>query len=157
MIWNAKSGEVLRALKGAKQAMSPQVAFSPDDKLFPCSAGDGLLRVWDIATGKLTGEYPGPVTSVHQMAFAPDAGSNLYPSTRGFRLGMQDGAESHDCSYAGLAGRYFVLTRRKRDFGGIARPLPDRLGRQTRRRNTEVLVSRGGASSRTTGHYWVIS
>ena len=48
------------------------VAFSPDSATLALGAQDGDASLWDVATGKLVRELPGPNKYVRALAWSPD-------------------------------------------------------------------------------------
>jgi WD40 repeat protein len=48
------------------------VAFSPDDATLAAGCSDGVIRLWDVASGGLRQKYSGHVGVVCRLAFAPD-------------------------------------------------------------------------------------
>jgi len=81
-VCDIKSGDKVCDLALVKEADREAVAFSPGAKyLAVASWGDGTLRVYDLATGKVVGEAPTPKKNGQNvrcfgLAFAPD-GSEL--------------------------------------------------------------------------------
>jgi WD40 repeat protein len=76
IIWNRRTGEKVRALRGGS------FAFSPDGRLIACGGRDartgfnlGVIRLYDFATGKLLRELSGHLTQVVSLAFSSDGKS----------------------------------------------------------------------------------
>ena len=68
---NATSGKVLQILPGSTWPVNT-VAFSPDGKTLVTGDGQGILRIWNPATGQQTGtELLGHTGAVQDIAFAP--------------------------------------------------------------------------------------
>jgi WD40 repeat protein len=68
---NATSGKVLQTLPGSTWPVNT-VAFSPDGKTLVTGDGQGVLRIWNPATGQQTGtELLGHTGAVQDIAFAP--------------------------------------------------------------------------------------
>jgi WD40 repeat protein len=60
------------------------VAFSPDDRLLASGGGDGLVKVWDLASGKVIQNLDGHGDYIYCVAFSPRDGDLL-------ASGSQDG------------------------------------------------------------------
>ncbi|MFE6187678.1 trypsin-like peptidase domain-containing protein [Streptomyces sp. NPDC056465] len=85
-LWNAASGELLDTLSMGNHDLVLSLAFSPDGRTlaagrgertdFRSSAarsGDGVVRLWDVASGRQRGELPmGDDDLVGSLAFSPD-------------------------------------------------------------------------------------
>jgi WD40 repeat protein len=48
------------------------VAFSPDDATLAAGCSDGVIRLWDIASGAVRQPFSGHVGAVSRLAFEPD-------------------------------------------------------------------------------------
>ncbi len=68
-MWDASSGDLLRVLKGHSAEVGG-LAFSPDGKLLLTSSEDGMLIIWDVATGELLQDIPD--FTVYKVSFSPD-------------------------------------------------------------------------------------
>jgi len=85
LVWNANTGELIRALgietqingrasiKLAYNAMS--VACSPDGRFICGGSSDGSVQLWDGLTGESNATLKGPGFSVTFVAFTPDGRS----------------------------------------------------------------------------------
>jgi WD40 repeat protein/ABC-type transport system substrate-binding protein len=80
-IWDAQTGKALASLQsytgditntdsGATNGRG--VAFSPDSRLVVTAGGDGVARIWDVATGQLFHELKGHTGPVDDASFSPD-------------------------------------------------------------------------------------
>ena len=76
-IWDAKTGQLIRELKGHVYSVS-SIAFSPDSTLLVSGGTDRTARIWEVQTGKqlhvLRGHRFGESGLVHgtRAAFTPD-------------------------------------------------------------------------------------
>ncbi len=79
-IWNLVDGSELKVLRGHNYSVN-SIAFSPDGKLLVSGGGsdfgkppydDKVVRIWDVATGKLLRTLEGHTSSITCVAFAPD-------------------------------------------------------------------------------------
>jgi WD40 repeat protein len=69
-VWDIASGTLLFDL--AMPSFVSDVAFSPDGSLLAAAVGDGIIRLWEAATGTLHSELKGHRGSVSSVAFSPD-------------------------------------------------------------------------------------
>jgi WD40 repeat protein len=66
-VWDAGSGKELRKLETSAEAA---VAFSPDGKTLAVGEEDGMLRLWEVATGKRLQEFKGVYSPVRAVVFS---------------------------------------------------------------------------------------
>jgi WD40 repeat protein len=80
-LWDVESGKELLALETHKGGRAWTVAFTPDGKqavtgggdIFDGNAaGEGSLRLWDLATGKEIRQFKGHAKDVRRVAISPD-------------------------------------------------------------------------------------
>jgi WD40 repeat protein/serine/threonine protein kinase len=72
VLFDAKTGELLRTLPGAKGRVF-SVAFSPDStRLVSGAAGDQTVRVWNTQTGQVVASFTGHNVGVWAVAFNSD-------------------------------------------------------------------------------------
>jgi WD40 repeat protein/tRNA A-37 threonylcarbamoyl transferase component Bud32 len=113
------------ALPTGEQALAVHaVAFSSDSATLAAAGSDGVIRLWDIASGELRLTFSGHVGAVRHLAFAPDGRTlaslgqdnvlNLWHLRTGQRLFSLD---SHAQELYGLAfspdGRLLVTGTRQ--------------------------------------------
>ena len=80
-LWDVATGRLLRTFKGHEFWVN-SVAFSPDSRTVlsgslyqPVMSGgrkDALLKLWDVATGKVVRSFEGHLNDVYSVAFSPD-------------------------------------------------------------------------------------
>jgi WD40 repeat protein len=71
-LWDAATGQELRALAEDGPNEVRAFAFAPDGKLLAGAGADGLVRVWDATTGRLRHRLDGHRGAVQAVSFAPD-------------------------------------------------------------------------------------
>ncbi len=81
-LWNAATGQQIRIFSNGNGYVVSSMAFSPDGAMLATGdAGDGVIRLWDVATGRqITSISAGPSTvssaafssTVNSVAFSPD-------------------------------------------------------------------------------------
>jgi RNA polymerase sigma factor (sigma-70 family) len=74
-LFDAATGKERRALQAGNFFQAFGVAFSPDGKWLACGAVDGIVYLWEVATGKLHKQLRvprGPQVSLPVIAFSPD-------------------------------------------------------------------------------------
>jgi uncharacterized protein (TIGR03067 family) len=93
IVWNRRTGEKVREFPGGYGS----VALSPDGKLIACGGwgsgvdvNSGVVRLYELATGKPVRELHGQQTHIHWLTFSPD-GKTLYSQVGIPRLPRADG------------------------------------------------------------------
>jgi WD40 repeat protein len=70
-LWNGLDGNSVRKFRAFRK-YADALAVSPDLKLFAAGSRDGVVRVWDAASGREVKEYEWGVGEVKEIAFSPD-------------------------------------------------------------------------------------
>lgn len=70
IIWDAATGKILAWLEHPDWVWS--AVFSPDGKEVLTGAGDGLVRLWNLAAQQEVQRYAGHTGPIRQVAFFPD-------------------------------------------------------------------------------------
>jgi WD40 repeat protein/serine/threonine protein kinase len=65
-LWDYTAGRLLKRLPGSGN----RAAFAPDGKMIATANGNGLVRLWDVATGTELRTFA--CARVHSLAFSPD-------------------------------------------------------------------------------------
>jgi WD40 repeat protein/tRNA A-37 threonylcarbamoyl transferase component Bud32 len=86
------------------------VAFSPDDAMLAAGCSDGVIRLWDIASGDLRQTFSGHVGTVTRIAFTPD----------GRRLASLGEDNVVNLWHLGTGQRFFSLDTRGQQLRGLA-------------------------------------
>jgi WD40 repeat protein len=71
-LWSVTTGKELTAPAADGPVSYPALAFSTDGKLLAGGGADGVVRVWDVATGKLRHRLDGHRGPVQALHFAAD-------------------------------------------------------------------------------------
>jgi WD40 repeat protein len=105
------------------------VAFSADGTRLAVACSDGVIRLWDVASGDLRQTFSGHAAAVRRLAFAPDGRTlaslgddnvlNLWHLSTGQRLFSLDspGRELHGLAFS-RDGRLLVAGGRSPDAAG---------------------------------------
>jgi WD40 repeat protein len=102
-LWNARSGEHVRALRGYR-GIAQYAAFSPDGRTLATASNDKMIRVWDVATGE-SRALTGHTEAVSWVGFSPDGRNVLSASPDGtVRLWPDDLPRAEEDLRAFLAG-----------------------------------------------------
>jgi WD40 repeat protein len=102
------------------------LTFGPDGKFLVSGGSDGLVKLWDVATGAPLATLTGMETIVRSVAISPD-GRTLAVAADDRKVIIYGRPEA-DPSSGGLAGNQFKLANPFShfvDFGGILRTQPD--------------------------------
>lgn len=78
-IWEVSTGELLRSIPGLPGGC-PNVSFAPDSRTLAINCDDGMVRLWDVVSGKQikamgTPSKPGQFNRCLGVVFAPDGRS----------------------------------------------------------------------------------
>jgi WD40 repeat protein len=71
LLWDASSGEVLRALRGHTGLVNA-VGWSADGRLLASASSDHSARLWDPDTGEALAKLTGHGDDVNSVAISPD-------------------------------------------------------------------------------------
>lgn len=133
MLWDLATGKEVRRLKGALRTVQ-SVAFSPDGSMLAVASGlcrplnpadsdnPGVVRLFDVATGKLRWEKEQESGGATSVAFAPDsdtvasAGNDAVIHLREATTGKEIRTiQIHEDDYPGRLAR----KTRTYDYGGV--------------------------------------
>ncbi len=68
-LWDASTSRHIRTLHGKSPVKG--VAFSPDGTSIGCACTDGIVRIWDLATGEEVATLTGHSDSVQLRGVQP--------------------------------------------------------------------------------------
>jgi WD40 repeat protein len=80
-LWDVASSRALHILAAHQALLVQALAFSPDSKTLASSGRDGMIKFWDVQTGRETAGFHGHSTWVWSVAFSPD-GRTLASASR---------------------------------------------------------------------------
>jgi WD40 repeat protein len=73
VVWEAATGRKVAEGRGGDYGTTFMVlAFSPDCKTLATGGWDGVVRLWEVATGGERGAFRGHLSAVRALAFSPD-------------------------------------------------------------------------------------
>ncbi|HEY7427089.1 MAG TPA: hypothetical protein VH682_22835 [Gemmataceae bacterium] len=74
LVWDARTGNVLRSLEGPKRTTRRSIVFSPDSKTLISCGDDGVVHLWNTQSGALERSFPGPdgVQHIQSIAISTD-------------------------------------------------------------------------------------
>ncbi|MDC0723473.1 WD40 repeat domain-containing serine/threonine protein kinase [Nannocystis bainbridge] len=80
--WAPEDGRMIRRVDG-EVAHYGAAALSPDERWLALGAGDGTVRVWEVATGALRATLRAAYDDVMSLQFSPDGGQLLAGTAAG--------------------------------------------------------------------------
>ena len=127
-LWNAKTGKLLRTLKGHTKAIS-SLAWSPDGKTIATGSSDSTVCVWNCETGELVVTLRGNTKSViSSVVFSAD-GETIFTGAYDGTIGVWSSKTGNlleiftvDASIASLAispDDQTILICERRPFSGL--------------------------------------
>jgi WD40 repeat protein len=72
LLWEVPSGRLCHTLKCSSAWGEDGLAMSPDGTVVAVGGGDGLVRIWELATGAVTASWAGPNWGARQLDISPD-------------------------------------------------------------------------------------
>jgi WD40 repeat protein len=69
-LWEVASGKMVEAIP--QPSWVTALAFAPQGKVLATGHDDGVVRIWDQATGRLKFDFPGPKRPISAVAFNSD-------------------------------------------------------------------------------------
>src|SRR5262249_48172074 len=70
-VWDARTGQEIRTLRGGHSGPIRGVAFGPDGGRLATASVDGTVKVWDAQTGREIHTLTGHTNQVWGVAFSP--------------------------------------------------------------------------------------
>src|SRR5262249_25442510 len=71
-LWESTTGRLLRSLEGHAPTGPSRITFSSDGSMVATADDLGVLRLWDVSTGKQRHVLRGPRKGIHCVVFSPD-------------------------------------------------------------------------------------
>jgi WD40 repeat protein len=100
--WDVERGQRLRSLKGHESRLKG-VFYSPDGRTVVSGSGDGVVRIWNTATGKCLRTVDAGKVWAHSYALSPDGRRLLIGGLKEMKLlDLETGRELRH--WKGLAG-----------------------------------------------------
>ncbi len=65
-------GSLIAPSTGSFESVAQRRAWSPDGRWLACSGSPGVIRLWDVQTGKEALPLPGHAQDTHSLAWSPD-------------------------------------------------------------------------------------
>lgn len=85
-VWDVDAKRALYKLNAPGFRVGSTIAWSPDGRVIATGADDGLIVLWDAATGKELKRLKGLLASVWRVAFSADSRLLMASSNEGVRL-----------------------------------------------------------------------
>ena len=113
-VWDVATGKQLVAFSGhGEGARTSGIAFSPDGKWAATTGNDGLVQVWDAATGAVVFKLTGHTGATFGVAFSPDgkslASSSVDRTIKIWRLPPAGGQVPEPLTLHGHTGAVYSL------------------------------------------------
>jgi WD40 repeat protein len=118
-IWDVQSGAEVTPGTGGGSGQVNDVAFSPNGTALASADDDGMIRLWDAATGKLQRTLRGHTKPVRVIAFDPD-GKRLASGAEDGTVRMWDLATGDGRVLLDKAGQYVTGVDFSRDGKTLA-------------------------------------
>ena len=83
------TGQEVHNLRGHSESFLYGIAFSPDGRLIASADGGGILRLWDVASGREITAFSADTGIIYSVAFSPD-GRRLATSSWDKRIKIWD-------------------------------------------------------------------
>src|SRR5438874_1020736 len=71
-VWAVGTGRAVATLTAGPRPGAANAAFARDGRTLATASGDGIIRLWEVATWKVRAEFRGHRDRVTALAFGPD-------------------------------------------------------------------------------------
>ena len=132
-LWEVAARTLVRMFDGRLVYGVSSIAFSPDGKRLLTGSADGIVRLWDVASGSGVATFIGHTASVNSVTFTLDGQRALSASTDGTTRLWDMERKQEVCSLISFAGGLWTVvapdgrfdTNSFESLGGLHWVLPD--------------------------------